>query len=67
MLVRVLACSAVLCTVAGTTLAQGPLTSEVSYQGRLMDGGLTPTGLYDLQFRLFDDPAAGVMERHTDK
>lgn len=65
MLLRVLACSAVLCTVAGSTLAQGPLTSEVSYQGRLTDGGLTPTGLYDLQFRLFDDPAGGSQVGNT--
>ncbi len=65
MLLRVLACSAVLCTVAGSTLAQGPLTSEVSYQGRLTDGGLTPTGVYDLQFRLFDDPAGGSQVGNT--
>jgi hypothetical protein len=49
-----------LCALAGHSLGQGLLTTEVSYQGRLTDGGLTPTGLYDLRFRLFDDPAAGA-------
>ena len=49
-----------LCALAGRSIAQGLLTTEVSYQGRMTDGGLTPTGVYDLQFRLFDDPAAGA-------
>ncbi len=33
--------------------AQGPVTTAFTYQGRLLDGGVAPTGTYDLQFRLF--------------
>lgn len=57
--------AAVMVSVCGLAAAQGPLTTEVSYQGRLTDGGLTPTGVYDLQFRLFDDPAAGSQVGNT--
>ncbi|MDX2118510.1 MAG: hypothetical protein SFY96_10045 [Planctomycetota bacterium] len=51
---------ALLMSVCGLAAGQGLLTTEVSYHGRLTDGGLTPTGVYDLQFRLFDDPSAGA-------
>ncbi|HEV8368288.1 MAG TPA: tail fiber domain-containing protein [Pyrinomonadaceae bacterium] len=36
-----------------TTLAQ---TTEFTYQGRLLSGGLPANGSHDFQFRLFDDP-----------
>ena len=34
----------------------GPTTTAFTYQGRLIDAGDIADGLYDLQFRLFDDP-----------
>src|SRR5688572_1770314 len=40
-------------------LAQG---TAFSYQGRLNNNGAPATGLYDLQFTLFDAPGAGVQQ-----
>jgi hypothetical protein len=34
-------------------------TTAFNYQGRLSDGGNPPSGLYDLQFRLFDAASSG--------
>ena len=36
-----------------------PASGQVSYQGRLADGGNPASGSYDLQFRLFDAASAG--------
>jgi hypothetical protein len=41
------------------TDAQTPVGTAFTYQGRLSDGGIAPTGSFDLQFRLFDASAAG--------
>src|SRR5438128_2391249 len=35
-------------------------TSAFNYQGKLGDGGSAANGMYQFQFKLFDDPAAGV-------
>jgi hypothetical protein len=51
---------AVLLLSAGTTLAQGPLTTAFTYQGELRSGGSPITGLCDLRFRLFDSLAGGT-------
>src|SRR5262245_12797198 len=37
------------------------LSPTISYQGRLADGGVTPTGMYDLQFRLYDASSGGTL------
>src|SRR5437764_12455690 len=42
---------ALLLTIAVAASAQ---TSSFNYQGRLTDGGTAATGIYDLQFKLFD-------------
>lgn len=41
-------------------LANSPLTTVITYQGRLTDGGDPANGNYDFEFRLFDDLSAGV-------
>jgi hypothetical protein len=45
--------------IAGMLIAQTPLGTAFTYQGRLIDSGNAANGLYDLQFALFDDPATG--------
>jgi hypothetical protein len=37
-------------------MAQAPVSTAFTYQGRLLDAGVAPTGSYDLQFRLFTAP-----------
>ncbi|QOJ14760.1 MAG: tail fiber domain-containing protein [Planctomycetia bacterium] len=41
-------------------LAQAPLATAFTYQGRLDDGGAPANGSFDLRFRLFDDAAGGA-------
>jgi hypothetical protein len=36
-----------------------PTGTAFTYQGRLLENGTPPTGLYDLQFTLYDVPAGG--------
>ena len=40
-------------------IAQTPLGTAFTYQGQLVDSGNPANGQYDLQFALYDDPAAG--------
>jgi hypothetical protein len=42
-----------------------PMGTAWSYQGRLMDAGVPADGLYDFQFRLFDDPCTGTQQGST--
>ena len=42
-----------------TTLAQEPLDTAFSYQGRLDDGGSPASGSYEFEFKLFDAATAG--------
>ena len=35
-------------------------TTAFTYQGKLTESGLPPTAIYDMQFRLFDIPTAGL-------
>ena len=44
---------------AASALAQTPLGTAFTYQGRLVDGGSPATGSYDFQLVLFDAPAGG--------
>ena len=37
-----------------------PVGTAISYQGRLVDGGLPANGAYDLTFSLYDAPANGL-------
>src|ERR1043166_2900698 len=50
------------CPLAGlftiNALAVQPLGNAITYQGRLMDGGVPANGTYDLGFVLHDDPAS---------
>lgn len=39
-----------------------PIGTAFTYQGRLMDANEPADGLYDFQFRLFDDPNAGSQQ-----
>lgn len=40
--------------------AQAPVGTAFTYQGRLLTGGAPANGTYDLQFRMYNDAAAGV-------
>lgn len=58
----------VACVVCSTSLAlaQAPATSSFTYQGELRDNGGLANGLYDLQFRLWDNvilgnPVSGIV------
>ena len=42
-----------------------PIGTAWTYQGRLMDGSNPADGLYDFQFRLFDDPCTGTQQGIT--
>src|SRR5262245_4836363 len=41
------------------------LSNAFTYQGRLTDGGSTPTAQYDFQFKLFDAPSGGIQQGVT--
>jgi hypothetical protein len=45
--------------VATAALAQTPVGTAFTYQGRLATAGVPATGSYDLRFTLFDAPSAG--------
>lgn len=54
-------CAAVIVAVAGySACAQGPLGDDFTYQGQLLSAGVPAAGSYDMRFRLFDSPAAGL-------
>ena len=42
-----------------------PMGTAWTYQGRLIDANSPADGLYDLQFRLFDDPCTGTQQAGT--
>ncbi len=50
----------ILALAATTTLAQAPLGTALTYQGRLKDAGAPASGSYDFQFTLYDDPNVGT-------
>jgi hypothetical protein len=45
---------------ASSAMAQTPLGTTFTYQGRLQDNGQPASGPYDLRFTLFDAPVAGT-------
>ncbi len=45
--------------------AQSAIGSGFTYQGRLIDGGLLPTGIYDLRFVLYDSEVGGAQVPET--
>jgi hypothetical protein len=56
-----LAAAVVLPMAAAPAFAQpGPVTNAFTYQGQLKSGGTLLSGTVDLEFRLFDDGAAGT-------
>ena len=59
---------ALLCTLAllltlnfqvSTVFAQG---TAFTYQGRLNDGAIPATGIYDLRFAIYDSPTGGALQ-----
>ncbi len=46
--------------LAGSALAQTPVGTTFTYQGRLTDAGNAPTGTYDMQFELWDSLSGGT-------
>lgn len=42
-----------------------PMGTVFTYQGRLMDANQPADGLYDFEFRLFDDPCTGIQQGST--
>ncbi len=42
-----------------------PMGTAFTYQGRLIDGNNVADGLYDFQFKLFDDPNADTQKGNT--
>ncbi len=57
---RVFLGSAVVLLCGTTLLAQTPAGTAFSYQGRLTDAGVPATGVYDLQFTLWDAATDGT-------
>ncbi len=47
-------------SLSGVAGAQTPLGTTFTYQGQLKSGGSPATGNFDMEFRLFDDPAGGA-------
>lgn len=58
--VRGTVCSLIAFVAATAAWGQTPLTTAVTYQGRLNDGGSVAVGPYDFQFRLFDASIGGT-------
>jgi hypothetical protein len=54
--IRLALMALLLCSSGGALQAQ---TTSFTYQGRLTDGGIPASGVYDLQFRLFDAFVSG--------
>src|SRR5581483_6190831 len=57
---RVFLGSAIVLLCGTTLLAQTPAGTAFSYQGRLTDAGAPATGVYDLQFTLWDAATGGT-------
>lgn len=56
-----LAAGVIVSVIAAPAFAQpGPVTTAFTYQGQLKSGGVLLNGTVDLEFRLFDDGAAGT-------
>jgi hypothetical protein len=51
--------------VIAPALAQTPVGTTFTYQGRLTDSGAAANGSYDLQFKLFDAVTAGAQVGST--
>lgn len=64
-LTAALAVAIPLILAAGAIRAQFALGTGFSYQGQLVEGGSPADGLFDFEFRLFDDPAAGAQQGPT--
>src|SRR5262245_29743484 len=51
--------SVAIATIGAPAGAQVSLGTAFTYQGRLASGGSPANGLFDFEFRLYDDPTAG--------
>jgi hypothetical protein len=49
----------------GQAATGAPMGTAFIYQGRLIDANSAADGLYDFQFRLYDDPNAGTQQGST--
>ena len=57
---RAVVLSMSLVLAAGDLLAQAPLGTAFTYQGRLADGASPANGPFDFELRLFDAPSGGA-------
>ncbi|HMM80418.1 MAG TPA: tail fiber domain-containing protein [Pyrinomonadaceae bacterium] len=46
--------------IIAATFVASAQTTEFTYQGKMLDTGLAPTALYDLEFKLFDAATGGT-------
>ena len=58
--IALISAAALLSALAGTSLAQGPISTAFTYQGELRSSGAPISGLYDLRFRLYDSQTGGT-------
>ena len=56
---RRLALAATCALLASPALAQTPLGTSFTYQGRLVESGTPPNGSYDFRFVLYDAASGG--------
>lgn len=61
----VMLAAAIACLLPAALQGQAALGTAFTYQGRLTDAGAPATGIYDLQFQLFDAATAGVQVGST--
>src|SRR5215471_3287627 len=50
----------IIATLLLTACVSAAQTTAFTYQGRLTDGGSAANGIFDMQFKLFDDSSAGT-------
>ena len=63
---KALAISALYLTVCVARICNAaPIGTAWTYQGRLLEESQPADGLYDFQFKLFDDPCTGVQQGGT--
>ncbi|MCK4790833.1 MAG: hypothetical protein KAV87_44265, partial [Desulfobacteraceae bacterium] len=57
--------TSVLDSVHVTVMTPAPMGTAFTYQGSLLDAGSPADGLYDFQFKLYNDPCAGIQKGNT--
>jgi hypothetical protein len=64
-MLTILAVVLVLVICQGSTSEVAPMGTAFTYQGRLLDEDAPAEGLYDFEFRLYDDPDTGSQQGTT--